>query len=539
MIIPWQQPTIMRGVTWALLSRWATYLFVLLMPFSVFWPIETPLTGGVLPLYVTPGIHLSDLALVVMLLISLFTVRRWGPFELSGPLVGLGLLVLITAPWAIIPRLAGYMALRWLIAFAVYLWFVQKMVPVERMVQWFVAGLCLHVAVALAQVIVQHPLGLPGELALPLSAKWVSVVSLPGSRWLRAYGLTFHPNVLGGYLAVGLLLSMPLLYRWSMRCAWWLLWLGLFITFSRSAWVGAMLTVPVVTAWIAWRYPQQRRTLAIASFGAGVVLLSCSLIWPQQLAVRLQPITKRMVFMSKDEVKIAIGLPTATPSPLPSPTASHTALVLTSTPMIATAPEIATTLPSEGKTATPRLSNTPTAVPATATATAPLPTSTATAVPATPTTVASPAVSPTPTVLTAIAASSKPNTAELWSVHWRHEVTSRAIGVIKERPLQGVGAGNSVLVMPYNFSPTHQVPLMLASEAGILGGGLWLSLWLTVTLLLIRSWRQSNSWLIVGVCAWLALAVIGLFDFYPWGLNSGRLLTVMVSGLIARSWEVT
>lgn len=496
MIMPWQQVIRVRGATWALLSRWTTYLFLLLMPFSLFWPIESPLAGGVLPLYVTPAIHLSDLALVVMLLIGLVTVRRVGPFQLSGPLLGIALLALIGAPWAIVPRLAGYMGLRWLIAFAVYLWFVQKMVPVEAMVQCFVAGLCLHVAVALVQVIMQHPLGLPGELALPLKAKWVSVVSVPGARWLRAYGLTFHPNILGGYLAVGLLLSMPLLYRWSMRCAWWWLWLGLFITFSRSAWVGAMLGVPVVTAWIAWRYPQQRRTLAIASFGAGLVLLTCSVIWPQQLAVRLEPITKRIVLMSPDDVEIAIGLQTATPSPIPSPTASHTA-----TPVV--------------------------------------PTSTATAVPATPTLAASPTVSPTPTVLIAEAAPSKPNSAELWSFHWRQEVTSRAIGAIKERPLPGVGAGNSVLVMPYNFSPTHQVPLMLASEIGVLGGGLWLSLCLTLTLLLVRSWRQSNSWLIVSVCAWLALAVIGLFDFFPWGLNSGRLLTVMVSGLVARSWEVT
>lgn len=446
MMIPWQQTSIMRGVIWALLSRWATYLFLLLMPFSLFWPIERPFTGDTLPLYVALGIHLSDLALVLMLLISVFTVRRWGPFELSGPLVALALLVLIAAPWAIVPRLAGYMALRWLIAFAVYLWFVQKMVPVERMIQWFVAGLCLHVVVGLAQVMVQHPLGLPSELALPLSAKWVSVVSLPDSRWLRAYGLTFHPNVLGGYLAVGLLLSMPLLYRRSIRCAWWLLWLGLFITFSRSAWLGTMLAMPVVTAWIAWRYPQQRRTLLVAFFGAALVLLAGSVIWHQQLAV-----------------------PTATPS--------------------------------------------------------------------WPTMTASPPVSPTPTVLPEMATSSKAHGAELSLWHWQQEAISRAIGVIKERPLLGVGAGNSVLVMQDNFSPTHQVPLMLASEAGVFGGGLWLSLCFTIVLLLIRSWRQSNSWLIVSVCAWLALAVIGLFDFFPWGLNSGRLLTVMVSGLIARSWQ--
>lgn len=218
------------------------------------------------------------------------------------------------------------------------------------------------------------------------------------------------------------------------------------------------------------------------------MLIICSLIWPQQLAVRLEPITKRFDQLSREEVQQAIGVlkPTATSTSLA--TATSTQVPPTNTPAV-------TNTPAATKTALATL--TPTI---------------------------------TPTVV--IAKNSKPNSAELWSWHWRDQVVSIAISVINERPWFGVGAGNSVRVMPYNFSPTHQVPLLLVSEIGILGGGLWLSLWLMMCLYLYRVWSRKNSWAVVMVCAWLALAVIGLFDYYPWGLNTGRLLTVMVSGLI-------
>ena len=39
--------------------------------------------------------------------------------------------------------------------------------------------------------------------------------------------------------------------------------------------------------------------------------------------------------------------------------------------------------------------------------------------------------------------------------------------------------------------------------------------------------------------AWLALGIIGLFDFYPWGLESGRLLSVITLALFARAYNDT
>jgi len=106
--------------------------------------------------------------------------------------------------------------------------------------------------------------------------------------------------------------------------------------------------------------------------------------------------------------------------------------------------------------------------------------------------------------------------------------------------LAGIGAGNFPLFMRQldliiapNF--VHNVTLMLAAEIGVLGAGLWLVMCLAMAWWLVRHWKTGNSWLIASLCAGLALAVVALFDFYPWGLNTGRLLTAMVLGFVARS----
>jgi hypothetical protein len=430
------------------LSRGSIYALLLLLPFSVFWPIGEPLALGIFPLYVTPGFYISDIAVAVGLVAGLATRRRWGPFELSGPLLGFSLLALLTTPWALAPKLAGYTALRWLIAFGVYLCFVQRTISLERMAQIFVAGLCIHVPVGAAQIFLEGPLGLPGELAREAN---------------RAQGLTFHSNVLGGYLAIGLLLLMPLLHKWSIRWAWWLLWLGLFLSFSRSAWLAVALMVPLVTAWTVLRYPEERRALAVTFLGAGVVLLVSSIVWNAPLAARLRSLT--LLFD----------------------------MTLTTTPALVSAPQIGTTPP--------------------------------------------PSLPTTPNTTTDMINILKQDT-----LFGRIRHVQMAIGTIAARPLRGIGAGNSPLMILDSgtlLRPEliHNVPFMLAAEVGVLGGGIWLSIWVAVVLFLIHYWPTTNTWAIVTLSAGLALAVIGWFDSYPWGLNSGRLLTAMVLGLIGRTLE--
>jgi O-antigen ligase len=108
---------------------------------------------------------------------------------------------------------------------------------------------CLQAALAIAQFARQEPV-VPDSLGLPwlpgpdLTLGGTPVVLDPtGDRLLRAFGTFPHPNILGGYLAIALVL-LPLLVG-TRRRAWLavpvglLLAGGLLVSFSRAAWLAA------------------------------------------------------------------------------------------------------------------------------------------------------------------------------------------------------------------------------------------------------------------------------------------------------------
>ncbi len=89
----------------------------------------------------------------------------------------------------------------------VYLYSLNERPPLFSII---VAAIALQSTIALGQFVAQRDLGLRflGEPALDPAVAGISVVMRAGERWLRAYGLTAHPNVLAGSL-VPLLLALP------------------------------------------------------------------------------------------------------------------------------------------------------------------------------------------------------------------------------------------------------------------------------------------------------------------------------------------
>jgi O-antigen ligase len=287
--------------------------------------------------------------------------------------------------------------------------------------------------VGLGQIIHRAPLGLPGELALAADQPGASVVPVAGQVWLRAYGLTFHPNVLGGFLAVSLIIGLPLLVKPYMRALWCLLCLGTLLTLSRSAWLAVTLVLPPVMMWLAYHQPALRRPLLVTLTGIAVLAVLGTVFLIQPLQVRSLPLI-----------------------------------------------------------------------------------------------------------------TGQPDT----SLEGRLDLLSLAISAIASRPLMGTGAGNSPLLVlatgTMNIGvPIHNVPLLLATEVGVLGAGIWLWMWLAPAIVMLKYSRYPpvrrdgtvNTWPVVLSGAWFALGIIGLWDYYPWALNAGRLLTVTLLGLISRTLE--
>lgn len=408
-------------------------MFVLSLPFSAHWALATP-PPRLLALYAVPTVQASDVALGMLLLFGAGRwVWRWATQQprkplppehwwLTFPVLGLCALAWLSVPMALRPPLAAYTALRWSLAASVYFWWLHSGVDWEWLSKCFLLGLCGQVLVGVGQVLAQGPLGLPGELALSAREVGASIVLVGNTAWLRAYGLTFHPNVLGGFLAVGLIVALPQLKARRWRVVWVWLWLGLLLTFSRAAWLASAIGVSAVGLWLFFRAAGYRRALTFTALGAGAVLLMLAALLAQQFTVRF----------------------------------------------------------------TPALSE-----------------------------------------------------AETRSINERGILAAVALETITEHWSTGIGAGNFSLAVDNARAtvvpqPVHHVTLLLAAEVGVLGGLLWFGLWLNPSRWL-SAMAQRQAWLSVALLiAWLSLGVVGLWDFYPWGLDSGRLLSATLLGLIAQ-----
>ncbi|MEM8863176.1 MAG: O-antigen ligase family protein, partial [Chloroflexota bacterium] len=102
-------------------------------------------------------------------------------------------------------------------------------------------------AVAAGQFLLQDDLGLRylGEYDLVAEPGQWSIVFGQNRVWLRGYGISPHPNILGGLLGSALLIVFMTVQSITGRRWWWLGYAALFfgtagliVTFSRSAWLG-------------------------------------------------------------------------------------------------------------------------------------------------------------------------------------------------------------------------------------------------------------------------------------------------------------
>jgi O-antigen ligase len=129
-----------------------------------------------------------------------------------------------------------------------YVFVINEIHDLKAIIWGLAAGLFFQASFGVAQVLAQQDLGLQrlGEYELDPAWSGVSIVWAEGVRSLRAYGLSDHPNILGGMLAF----SLILLASWSLArisssgvILTGLFVLGnvaLFLTFSRSAWLALM-----------------------------------------------------------------------------------------------------------------------------------------------------------------------------------------------------------------------------------------------------------------------------------------------------------
>ncbi len=203
---------------------------------------------------------------------------KFGKSHISLPLVGLMVMGWISIFNSRDALLSTCHAIRLVLLFFFYLFILNEISSFT----WFVFPVSLQVLsqsiIAIGQSLLQRDLGLRalGEYALEPAWSGVSIVAANEVRFLRAYGLSDHPNILGGCLAFGMILLMStflpegevyllspkwLAQRSKIRTLTGMIFvlglLALGTTFSRSAWLallgGAGLMLTMVIAGQGWR----------------------------------------------------------------------------------------------------------------------------------------------------------------------------------------------------------------------------------------------------------------------------------------------
>jgi O-antigen ligase len=210
------------------------------------------------------------------------------------PLAGLTLAGWASTVYSYDHLLSVYHAIRLLGLFWFFIYIVNEISSLEWVLIPVGIQVVVQSVVALGQFVTQDSLSLQsiGELYLDPAQRGVSIVVVDGFRLLRSYGLTDHPNILGGCLAFGLLLF---LHAYLHRISGWLTFVvllpgaaALSVSFSRAAWLAFLLGAVVLVGLQLHRRRQEITKPLMVMGGAWlIVLLPVILSYPRFFGVRL------------------------------------------------------------------------------------------------------------------------------------------------------------------------------------------------------------------------------------------------------------
>jgi O-antigen ligase len=291
------------------ITEYLFYLFIFLVPWQtklILRPAPTNFTE--ISLYAT-----QFLLLVILLL---FFIHRLGDkkSEINIPLawyllIGWELFIFISIWIAPDSVLAAYHYLSFVIGLAVFFLlyigtgagsYEDNFFAKGKIIFSFLAGVFIQAILGIAQFLEQSSFACKylGLAAHDPSVLGTSVVEVASGRWLRAYGGLDHPNILGGVLAVALLLAAYLLAKKKILhkkrevaesillfIFYFICLFALFFTFSRAAWLSLAVGLIILLIYFIRRKDKwvTGRFVALLFFSA--VLLAIVFFPYQELVV--------------------------------------------------------------------------------------------------------------------------------------------------------------------------------------------------------------------------------------------------------------
>ena len=246
-------------------------LFLFLLPWQTIWIFREVFVNGVKREYLTLGFYATEALLWIV--IMMFIMWYWKNYKLQITnykfkmtkdrvfvLAVLSLIsyLLLSLIWSADKSLALQQSLHILEAFLLFFILLLGPLKKEEAIKWLVFGSILPCVLGIWQFLTQSTFA-STWLGLASHPAWQGGTSVVASetigRWLRAYGPFSHPNIFGGYLVIILFLlffkeRVPTDNSCQITNNKWrlfsfficqLLLIAVFFTFSRSAWIVAMI----------------------------------------------------------------------------------------------------------------------------------------------------------------------------------------------------------------------------------------------------------------------------------------------------------
>ncbi|MBU1165167.1 O-antigen ligase family protein [Patescibacteria group bacterium] len=271
------------------------YLFVFLLPWQTRWMYSIGQINGSDWEYGTQSLYGTEILLWSVLVgfiiwtykthgLKLPSIKQVNKSKLLLMTAVLGLLVvsMLSIIWAQDTSLAIYAWYRLVLAATLFVFVLAFNVSLKKISIVFVMSAGIQSVLAIWQFLLQKSFaskwfGIAEHIPTDLGA---SVVENISSRWLRAYGSLPHPNVLAGFLVVGMLFLIMLAMRTEKSkrlfviTSFLLITPALFFTFSRSAWLAMMICVLILVFYLFFKKDHSLNKIVVKSVLIIVIILA-------------------------------------------------------------------------------------------------------------------------------------------------------------------------------------------------------------------------------------------------------------------------
>ena len=197
-------------------------------------------------------------------------------------LVGLTIAGFISIIGSVDAILSRYHVFRFILLLLLYLYIVNEVQSPVWVIVPIALQIIIQAPIAIGQFLAQSSLGLQafGEHLLnPINAG-TSIIPIDGIRFLRAYGLSDHPNILGGSIAFSLVILFAIILYGKNRqplfasIIFLISFPALMLTFSRSAWLsfGLATSLMVMSEAFARRWDSVKRASLLGVLSLFIML---------------------------------------------------------------------------------------------------------------------------------------------------------------------------------------------------------------------------------------------------------------------------